>query len=259
MRKYWLEILLILAVLALVGQLTWPAVACWWRRPGLGTIGVDRFEASGGSLAAEFLIYLPAGYDRRPWPLVVFLHGAGERGNDPNVLRRWGPFDAVESNIEMPAVIVGPQCLPGGEWEPDSVVRFVEHAASTYQVDRERIYIIGYSMGGYGAWRTAAAHPKLFAAIVPVCGGGQPDDAKALAHTPVWAFHGAKDDAVPVAQSERMIEAIRAAGGEPRLTVIPDAGHGICNDVCPRLDLWEWLFEQDLREGMIDIKAHRVK
>jgi len=246
MRKFGLELSLILAVVLLVGQLGWPRVARWWHHPSPGTIGVDRFEENIAAIAAEFLVYLPAKYDGRAWPLVAYLHGSGERGSDPTILRGWGPFAVVLGGTRLPAIIVAPQCPSDSDWQPDAITRFIEHVASTYHVDREGIYLVGYSMGGHGTWRTAAAHPKLFAAIVPICGGGEPDEAKALADMPVWAFHGAKDDAVPVAVSERMIEAIRNAGGQPRLTILPDAGHGICNDVCARADLWEWLFQQHL-------------
>jgi len=99
-------------------------------------------------------------------------------------------------------------------------------------------------MGGYGTWRTAAAQPKLFTAIIPICGGGEPGDAKIIADIPVWAFHGAKDGVIPVAESERMVNAIRDAGGQPRLTIIENAGHGICNSVCMRSDVWKWLLRQ---------------
>jgi predicted peptidase len=103
-------------------------------------------------------------------------------------------------------------------------------------------------MGASGAWRTTAAHPELFAAMVPICGGGEPKDATVLAQIPVWVFHGANDEVVPLQLSQDMVEAIGNAGGEPRLTVIPDAGHDICELVCQRTDLWNWLFSQHRSE-----------
>lgn len=233
-----LEILLFLAVALLITQLCGPSILRWWQLPSPGTIGIDRFECA--TLAQDFLIYLPADYcNSQTWPLIVFLHGSGERGTDPGKLREWGPFH------ERPlAIIAAPQCLPSFGWEPDKVVAFVNHVVSKYHADRQRIYLMGYSMGANGTWQTALAHPELFAAIVPICGEGEPKNAKALVNLSVWAFHGAQDDAVPVEESERMIQAIREAGGKPRLTIIPDAGHGICNTVCARTDLWTWLLEQ---------------
>ena len=99
-------------------------------------------------------------------------------------------------------------------------------------------------MGGYGAWAMAAAHPEMLAAIVPIEGGGNPDNAKVLATIPTWAFHGEKDQVVPVDQTTSMVEAIRAVGGQPKVTILPNEGHGICKKVCDRDDLWQWLFSQ---------------
>jgi predicted peptidase len=186
-------------------------------------------------LESEYLIEIPNGRRIATWPLIVFLHGSDERGRDTAMLRNRGPFTLGETHLTFPAIVVAPQCLPDA---------FVELVTSSYQVNRNRIYLIGYSMGGYGTWRTAARHPELFAAIVPIGGDGDANDAKLLASIPLWAFHGANDNVVPVDASERMINAVQAAGGKPMLTVLPDAGHDICKEVCSRSDLWEWLFRQ---------------
>lgn len=241
LRRYQLELLLIVSVMLLVGQLAWPSAARWWRRPLPGTIGIDQFDSAGNELNQEFLVYLPKDYGSGACPTVVYLHGAGERGTDANELRRWGPFAAVQNKVKVPAIIIAPQCRPGFRWSPDSIMKLIEYSASRYDVDRDRVYLVGFSMGAYGTWRTAGVYPKVFAAIVPICGGGSPDQAKFLASLPVWAFHGDKDDVVPLTESEQMIDALRTAGGDSKLTVLPGAGHGICNDVCSRPDLWKWL------------------
>ena len=188
-------------------------------------------------------MHLPSKYREKdgPWPLIVFLHGSGESGNDPTMLQE---FSFVESTGELPAIVAAPQCLPTSGWDPEAVVRFIKYVAATYRVDRRRICVVGNSMGGYGTWHTAEAHPELFAAVVPICGGGDPTLAARLANVPIWAFHGEKDEAVPIAESESMVEKIRAAGGSPKFTVIPNAGHGICQSVCSRSDLWDWVFRQ---------------
>ena len=242
LRKYSLEISLALSVVLLIGQLAWPSAVRWWRLPAPGRTGFDQFDASG-RVAAGYALHLPSRYgaDAIDWPLVVFLHGAGEKGNDPTMLRE---YRGIGRDKELQAIVAAPQCLPASGWEPDSVVAFVEHVATTYRVDRSRIYLMGTSMGGYGTWHSAAAHPELFAAIVPICGGGDPEQAALLANLPIWAFHGANDDVVPLAQSERMIEAVRAAGGKPLFTVLPDAGHAIGESTYRRNELWRWLFEQ---------------
>lgn len=242
-----LELLLVLAALLLAGQLGWPGLIRWWHSPSPGAIGVDRYE-SNGRLADKYLVYLPEHYNEQSWPLIVFLHGSGSRGNEPDSLRDLGPFTK-----RLPAVVVAPQCLPTSHWESTAVADFVRHAASGYRIDLRRIYVVGYSMGGYGAWHAAVAYPELFAAMIPISGGGKPGQAELLTHLPVWAFHGADDEAVPAAESERMVEAIRAAGGAPKLTILPKTGHDICQSVCRRTDLWEWLLSQR-RERIANVR-----
>jgi predicted peptidase len=170
---------------------------------------------------------------------VVFLHGSGYRGNDPTIILSQDIF-----NRKLPAIVVAPQCLPSLSWNPEVVADLIRYIASQYPVDRKQIYLTGHSMGGYGTWETAKAYPDLFAALVPLSAGGNPEDAPSFANVAVWAFHGAKDKTIPVAECERMIDAIREAGGRPKLTIIPGAGHAICKTVCQRSDLWKWLFQQ---------------
>ena len=226
-----LELLLVLATTLLFAQLFWPVVRYWWRLPSPGRIGCDTFQSA--TLANEFVIQLPESYHgEQLWPLVVFLHGSGECGNDPTIVRAQQLF-----RQRLPAIVAAPQCLPDYNWQPNSVADLVHYVASQYHVDRRRIYLVGYSMGGYGAWQSAAAHPDLFAAIVPISRGGEPDDAKALAGVSVWAFHGEKDTTIPLADSKSMIEALRNAAGQPRLTILPEAGHDICRAVCARRSL----------------------
>ena len=233
-----LEVPLVVVVLLLIGQLCWPSMMRWWQLPSPGSVGFDQFESN--TLARDCVIYLPRSYRNMPsWPLVVFLHGSGERGDEPNVVRRQWPFPE-----KLPAIVAAPQCLPSYSWDANDVAGLVRWATSKYRVDRERIYLVGYSMGGTGAWRTAAAFSDLFAAAVPISGSGDVESAKKLARLPVWAFHGADDRVVPVGESKRMIESIRDAGGDAKLTIIPDAGHGICDSVCSRADLWQWMRAQ---------------
>jgi predicted peptidase len=190
---------------------------------------------------------LPASYEasENPWPLIVFLHGSSERGSDPRPLRGSSIFSLARDGAGVPAIIAVPQCLPEHFWQSESVAAFIEHLASTYRVDGQRIYLVGYSMGGHGTWATAQTKPEMFAAIVPICGGGDPNRAASLASVPIWAFHGVRDNVIPVVATKQMIDAIQAAGGQPRLTLLPDGDHGICDEVCRREDLWEWLLQQN--------------
>jgi len=166
-----LEMLLVLSIIALAVQLSWPAVTCWWQLPRPGQTGIDRFESD--AIAKTFIIHLPDTYrNEKSWPLVVFLHDSGERGHQPDKLHRVGPFTR-----QLQAVVAAPQCLPSTGWQPKVVAEFIEQVASDYRIDRDRIYLIGYSMGAYGVWDTTAAYPERFAAVVPISGGGNPDGA----------------------------------------------------------------------------------
>lgn len=234
----WLELLLAIAIFALIVQLAWPVIMYWWHLPSPGTVGRGEFQAP--SLAARYLVYLPQGdLGSRGWLLVIFLHGSGERGTDLSRLRSPKPLF-----LNLPSIVAVPQCLPENIWQPTDIAAFVDYLASCYPVDRRRIYLVGYSMGGFGVVATAAAFPQKFAAIVPIAGGCGSADVKKLTNVPLWAFHGAKDKAIPLEESKKLVQQIQQAGGQAKLTILPDAGHGICDEVCHRDDLWQWLFAQ---------------
>lgn len=254
-RFGWLEAALVLSLLTLVGQLCWPSVVDWWRRPvpgafGVVTIGCDAAPApSLTTLNNRCVVWLPPQFrtSNGPWPLVVFLHGSGERGNDVDNFRQHvssGPFRAITDGRSFAAILAAPQCRERASWQPAAVAAYVRKVALQYDVDLNRVYLVGYSMGGYGTWQTVAQFPELFAAAVPISGGGDVNNAAALANVPIWAFHGDGDKVVPIDQSRQMIEAVHAAGGHPRLTVLEGAGHGICSTVLSRPSLWDWLLRQ---------------
>jgi predicted peptidase len=231
-------------------QIASPGFLRWRQLPRPGAAGIDYLaseyfqENAPRCLASGYAGYLPKHYSQtQPWPLVVFLHGSGERGNDPQIVLERNRYLLPPDFIESSAVMLIPQCLKRATWQPEEVVRFVDYACTHYRIDRERIYLMGYSMGGYGAWQAAGAYPDLFAAIVPIAGGGNREDATRLRRTPIWAFHGTADKTVPVEQTTTMIDAIREVGGAPKLTLLPDAGHGIPEEVCKMPELWQWLFQ----------------
>jgi len=193
----------------------------------------------------DYLLFLPKGYedaDKR-WPLMLFLHGAGESGSDLAKVKVHGPPKIVESKPDFPFILVSPQSSGRG-WSVDVLNALLDDLIRQYRVDPDRVYLTGLSMGGYGTWSLAAAHPEKFAALVPICGGGNPGDASKLARLPIWVFHGAKDNAVPVRRSEEMVEAIKSAGGSPKLTIYPDAGHDSWTETYNNPELYQWLLEQ---------------
>jgi predicted peptidase len=198
-----------------------------------------------------YLRYLPPGYDADParrWPLVLFLHGAGERGHDLDAVKRHGLARALEEDPteRFPFVAISPQCPPGTWWTGhlEALDALLEHATRRHRIDPDRVYVTGLSMGGYGTWALAIAFPTRFAAVVPVCGGGEPERAYRIAHLPAWVFHGALDDIVPLSESEAMVEALRRAGGAPRFTVYPDGGHDSWTATFANPELYRWLLAQ---------------
>lgn len=193
----------------------------------------------------EYLLYLPKDYDTqdKQWPLMVFLHGAGERGSDLNQVKAHGPAKLVEEGREFEFIIVSPQC-PTDQWWPnrvEHVMALIDEMVETYRVDEDRIYLTGLSMGGFGTWAAGCLHPEKFAAIAPICGGGHSYLAGNLKTVPVWAFHGAKDNVVPLQQSREMVDAVNRAGGNAKLTVYPEAGHDSWTETYNDDEFYTWL------------------
>ena len=201
-----------------------------------------------------YLLSLPKGYGddaTKAWPIILFLHGAGERAvNDMTLLRNHGIPRVVEER-DLPFITVSPQCPPNSWWSEhlEALLGLLDETMTTYRVDRRCVYLTGISMGGYGSWHLASAHAQRFAAVVPICGGGPwfygfPERVVALKDTPVWAFHGAKDQTVPLAESERLVKVLKECGGNVRFTVYPDAGHDSWTETYNNDELYAWLLQQ---------------
>lgn len=212
----------------------------------------------GSTRAVNYLLYIPKEYpeSRKDCPLILFLHGAGERGNDISMVAKHGPSKLVaEEKKELPFIIASPQCPASGWWstplQTELLSALLEDLVSRYRIDKERIYVTGLSMGGFGTWALAAAFPERFAAIAPICGGGNPGSAAKIAHLPAWVFHGGKDEVVQVRQSEQMVAALEEAGGNPRFTVYPEAGHDSWTQTYSNPYLYEW-FLMHKRSGILD-------
>lgn len=178
------------------------------------------------SVRATYLLYLPPGYQQpnTTWPLLLFLHGAGERGSDLAVLRRQ-VLPSLAEKGDLPFILVAPQTPNGELWSTDALLGLLDHLEHGLRVDRSRVYLTGLSMGGFGAWELAMAHPDRFAALVVISGGGNPVEVCRLRDTPVWIVHGRKDDIIPVNWSEVMANRLERCHGRVRLTIYEDAGH----------------------------------
>ncbi len=175
------------------------------------------------------------------WPLLLFLHGVHERGDDLARVRRHGPPRAVEAWPDFPFLLAAPQCPSGQTWIAPRLATLLDAVADRHPVDPDRVYLTGLSMGGYGVWTLAVAQPHRFAAVAPVCGGGDPRRAGRLRRLPVWAFHGGRDPVVPVSASREMVDALRRCGAPVRFTVHPDAGHDVWTAVYADRRLYDWL------------------
>lgn len=200
----------------------------------------------------QYLLFLPDSYDPlgKEWPMLLFLHGAGERGNDLELVKKHGPPKIVAAGADFPFVLVSPQCPRGQFWQNDPLLALIDEIVSTYRIDETRIYLTGLSMGGYGTWSLAAEAPERFAAIAPICGGGLRIWALTLANMPVWAFHGARDRTVPAEESRRMIEALKSRGNQDvRLTIYPEAEHDSWTETYDNPGLYEWLLSQQRTPG----------
>ena len=193
----------------------------------------------------NYLLYLPDGYRNdtlKKWPLLLFLHGSGERGDDLEKVKVHGPAKLIEQGKKFPFIVVSPQARrqdPG--WSPADLYALLQDCKQKYQVDPDRLYLTGLSMGGFGTWKLAMEHPEDFAAIVPICGGGDTADIWKLRNTAVWCFHGAKDNNVPLAASQTMINALRVYNPSAKLTVYLEAAHHSWTVTYNNDSLYQWL------------------
>ncbi|QDV33637.1 carboxylesterase family protein [Tautonia plasticadhaerens] len=194
------------------------------------------------TVSLDYLLYLPEDYEDsdEDFPLLLFLHGGGESGDDLQEVKAHGPPKRIEAGEEYPFIVVSPQS-PGRGWDPQALSALLDEVVATYRVDEDRVFLTGLSMGGFGTWALAAADPDRFAAIAPICGGGDPRAADRLKDLPIWVFHGAKDEVVPLAASERMVDALEELGADVKFTVYPEAGHDSWTETYDDPGLYEWM------------------
>lgn len=211
---------------------------------GLSTLTMKRKITK--TVTCNYLLYLPEGYPKaqEKWPLMLFLHGAGERGDSLDLVKKHGPPKLADQGKKLPFIVVSPQCPSNEWWSVEVLDALLDEAVSKYRGDRDRIVVTGLSMGGFGTWNLAAAYPDRFAAIAPICGGGNPLEAYKLKNLPVWVFHGAKDRAVPLKSSQDMVDALNACGGNVRFTVYPDADHDSWTATYDNPEFWDWMLKQ---------------
>lgn len=213
----------------------------------------------------NYLMYVPEKYPESTerWPLVLYLHGSGERGNNLENLKMNGlPKLVGREGKSFPFLIVSPQCVEEKSWSNDSQIvalsALLDDVTARYRVDLDRVYVTGISMGGLATWRLAADYPDRFAAIVPICGRTDPSRAARISKLPIWVFHGALDPIVPPENSTEMVAALKAAGSNVKFTLYPDAGHDCWTETYNNPELYQWLLEQK-RPPQGKAKGERLK
>jgi predicted peptidase len=202
---------------------------------------------SAGNAEIRYQLFLPNEFrSNETWPLMLFLHGAGERGTDLDLVKKHGPPRIVDTNLDFPFVVISPQCPANQRWNSSELLQLVDHVVGSYRVDKKRLYGTGLSMGAFGIWALLSTAPDRFAAALTICGGGNPGDADKLKSIPLWVFHGAKDPIVSIRHSEEMAKAIEAAGGRVKFTVYPDGGHDSWTETYNNQAVYDWLLAQSL-------------
>jgi predicted peptidase len=218
-----------------------------------GTQSPQTFETSvARNVSLQYLLYLPADYDAKGgkvFPLMLFLHGAGERGTNLQKVAVHGPPKLIKQGTNFPFVVVSPQCPTNQRWHDDALLALLDSVCAKYKVDTNRLYVTGLSMGGFGSWSLAAKYPDRFAAAAPVCEVidvllASKRNQGAIRSLGVWAFHGAKDPVVPLAESQRMVDAFKRAGCQDvQLTVYPEATHDSWTESYNNPQLYEWFLK----------------
>ena len=224
---------------------------------------VPRMFRAADGLSLRYRLYVPPAEARvRPLPAVVYLHGSGGAGTDN--LKQLSGGNAAGTHLwtsedvkaRHPAFVVAPQIPDGQRWDaagPEPapyaglVLELLDGLAREFSIDRDRIYLLGQSLGGYGTWDLISKRPDAFAAAVPLCGGGDPKRVSAARGVAIWAFHGAKDQVVPVTKSREMVAALQAAGGSVKYTEYPETGHDVWTVAFAEPALPDWLFAQRRR------------
>ncbi len=202
-----------------------------------------------------YLVYLPDGYETSddPYPLLLFLHGKGERGNNLELIKKEGLTAKLESGDNLPFIVIAPQCPLNTKWEYHLIglYQLVRSCFDAYQVDVSRVYITGLSMGGAGTWSLITEYPNLFAAAIPICGRERneldyPERLKKIIHLPLWHFHGSADTIVPLSSAEYLVSHLKEYGGNPKLTVYDDVGHDSWTQTYANPEIYDWLLSHRL-------------
>jgi len=202
-------------------------------------------KAGSPGITGGYLLFLPEDYgkDDKLWPTILFLHGAGERGDDLGILGRIALPMVLEERDDFPFIVISPQCPKGQRWSNDFLITLLNEIVENYRVDRDRVYLTGLSMGGNGAWQLAFEYPDRFAAVAPVCGWGDSQKVARVRDVPMWVFHGELDTSVPAERGKEVVEALVKIGGNIKTTFYPGRGHDSWHETYNDPVLYEWFLQ----------------
>lgn len=244
-------LLLLVLTVALLAQVNWRPIFSRRYTPRAGAQvpisieGRPLDDRRPGEMS--YLIYLPQEYsenETQTWPLLLYLHGSGDRGDELGLVKRSGTPALIERGEHLPLIVVSPQCHENRIWNASALLLLIDSVSDDYRIDRNRVFVTGFGMGSYGTWVLAAKCPDRFAAIVPVGRGADPKIGSRLSKMAVWAFHGALDENIPLSAVQSIVNSVRDAGGNVRLTVFPDRGRDISDVVYLDPNLYLWLLRQ---------------
>lgn len=207
-------------------------------------------KCNNGEFTFGYYLYYPTKSSKEKLPLIVFLHGAGERGDGTTELEKvkvHGLTKYLSEGVEYPAIILAPQCPQGVVWSNliFALKELIDSIIEEYNVDITRVSITGLSMGGFGTWEMGISYPELFSAMAPICGGGMSWRCGRLKDVPIWAFHGDADNLVPLNNSVEMVDAVNKAGGNAKLTVFHNVGHNSWVEAYTTTNVVEWLISKN--------------
>jgi predicted peptidase len=209
----------------------------------------EEYIAEGKSnILYNYLVFFPDKYkesNKEKWPLIVFLHGAFERGNCLQDVKR-NALPKIAEIEEFPFIIIAPQCPENSFWKAEQIIEITDKSLSEFNIDSTKIYLTGLSMGGFATWQIASRYPSKYAAIIPICGGGNTLMATKLTNLPIWAFHGEKDRVIPVQQTIDMVEGVNVAGGNAKLTIYPYAFHDSWTETYENNEIYDWLLSHKI-------------
>ncbi len=225
----------------------------------------DNLTYVNGNLEINYRLYKPKN-NAEKYPIILFLHGAGERGIDNEKhLKHIAHLASEESQKDYPCYILAPQCPAGTKWvnvewtlkshvmpaiSPtlQATLDLLKKVLQNNKIDEKRIYVVGLSMGGFGVWDILCREPKLFAAAIPICGGGDESQAYLIKDIPIWAFHGLQDKVVLPSRTQNMVKAIEKLNGKAQMTLYPEIGHAAWEKALHSPETWQWLFSQSKNE-----------